>query len=241
MPSIADRLAETRERIAAAAGRGGRPGAPVRLVAVAKTASADGLRQAWSAGQREFGHNRVQALAVHQAVLPEAHWHLIGPLQRNKAGDALALAGTIQTVGDRRIAERLDRLRAAGGELPPFPVLVQLNLSPEDGRYGCPAESLPALLEFLAGLARLEARGLMTLGPQGAGENRLRRHFAALKLLAEANAARGLLPAAPELSMGMSEDYEIAVEEGATLVRVGRAVFPPVTEREPERPADEPF
>jgi len=236
MPDLADRLADIRARIAAAAARAGRDPAAVRLVAVAKTASPEDLRQAWRAGQRDFGHNRVQALAEHHAVLPEARWHLIGPLQRNKAGEALALASTIQTVGDLRIAERLQRLLEARGADRRCPVLVQVNLSPEDGRYGCDAEALPPLLESLGALDRLQPRGLMTLGPRGAGPGRLRQHFAALRLLAEGAAGRGQFPPCPELSMGMTEDYEIAVEEGATLVRVGRAIFPPVAEREPERP-----
>jgi pyridoxal phosphate enzyme (YggS family) len=234
MESLASRFAEVRRRIAAAAGRSGRPADAVELVAVAKTADADALRAAWAAGQRRFGHNRVQALAAHHAVLPEAEWHLIGPLQRNKAGDALALARVVQTVGDRRIAARLERLVAARGGDPPG-VLVQVNLTPEDGRYGCAAAELPALLRDLAA-APFPVRGLMTLGPHGAEEGVLRRHFAALRELGVAAAEEGTLPASPVLSMGMTEDYEIAIEEGATLVRVGRALFPPGAIGEPGRP-----
>ncbi len=233
MEPLASRLAEVRQRIDAAAARSGRDGAAVELVAVAKTADAAALRAAWDAGQRAFGHNRVQALAAHHAVLPAAEWHLIGPLQRNKAGDALGLASVVQTVGDRRIAERLARLLEARGAAP-LPVLVQVNLTPDDGRYGCTAEALPALLEHLAG-GPFAVRGLMTLGPHGAAEGALRRHFAALRELARA-AAGSALPASPALSMGMTEDYEIAIEEGATLVRVGRALFPPGAIGEPGRP-----
>lgn len=229
MSAVASRLAVLRARIAAAAARGGRPPDAVRIVAVAKTATPADLRAAWDAGLRDFGHNRVQALRAHHAVLPAARWHLIGPLQRNKAADALALVSMIQTVADTRLAERLQRLLEARGGAA-MPVLVQVNPRPADGRAGCSPAELPALLAAFSAWPALAPRGLMTLAGAGAAPGELRRHFAGVRELAERATADGLLPPAPELSMGMSDDFEIAVAEGATLVRLGRALFPPADE-----------
>lgn len=234
---VAARLDVVRARIAAAALRSGRDPARVRLVAVAKTAGADELRAAWDAGQRAFAHNRVQSLVHDYALLPQAEWHAIGPLQGNKVRDALACAAWVQTVGEARTAARLARALAASELARPaaaaarLPVLLQANLQPEDGRYGCPLEGLADLAREVAGWPALETRGLMTIAEAGAGEPRLRAAFARLREGAEKLAQRGLLPSEPELSMGMSDDFEIAVEEGATLVRVGRTIFPPAIER----------
>ena len=226
MSTVAQRLNEVQERIAAAARRGGRDPAAVRLVAVAKTAEPADLRAAWEAGQRAFGHNRLQALEAHAAVLPEAEWHFLGPVQGKKARRVRELAAWIETVGETTTAARLERhARAAGNGR--RCVLLQVNLTPEDGRYGCRAEELPELARFVAAREGLDCRGLMTIAPQGAAEPELRSHFVRLRTLAGEDSVSAALPAAPELSMGMTEDFEIAVEEGATLVRVGRAVFPP--------------
>lgn len=213
-------------RIAAAAARAGRSADRIRLVAVAKTADEDGLRAAWEAGQRHYAHNRVQRLVEHHAVLPEAAWHLVGPLQRNKARKAVERVSCIETVASVKLADALDRL-AAELRADPLPVLVQVNLTPEDGRAGVDRAALAPLLEQLAELAHLRVDGLMTIATQGADEDALRRHFAGLRELAARRPEAALLPPDPELSMGMSDDFEIAVEEGATLVRVGRALFPP--------------
>ncbi len=229
---FADRLRAVRERIAEAAARAGRDPDEVAVVAVAKTADADALREAWAAGHRRFGHNRVQPLEEHHAVLPEAEWHGIGPLQGRKVRRALRLLSVLQTVGEERTAERLERA-LADPEVPVqvverrLPVLLQVNLHPEDGRYGTPPERLEALAKRVAELPHLEARGLMTLARAGADEAELRATFAGLRELGEALSDRGLLPTRPELSMGMSDDFPVAVEEGATLVRIGRALFPP--------------
>lgn len=222
---VPERLHRVRERIAAAAARAGRPAAAVRLVAVAKTATPAGLRAAWEAGQRDFGHNRIQWLERDRRLLPEARWHAIGPLQGNKVRRAVAAAALLHAVGEARTASRIQRA-AEALDRQAVPILVQVNLTPEDGRYGCRREELAPLLRELVGLDRLRPRGLMTLAPQGAPEDVLRRHFGTLRELAMRYAGEGLLPEAPELSMGMTEDFEVAVEEGATLVRVGRAVFP---------------
>ncbi|MAW59654.1 MAG: YggS family pyridoxal phosphate-dependent enzyme [Planctomycetes bacterium] len=227
-----DRRAAILDRIAAAASRAGRDPAEVRLVAVAKTAGPASLREAWEAGHRHFAHNRVQPLMEHHEVLPEANWHLIGPLQRNKARKAVERVCMIETVADLKLASSLNRL-AAELRPTPLPVLLQLNLHPADGRPGFPAAggaALDALAAFagqLQGLEHLELQGLMTIAAADADDQALHRHFARVRELGDQLAKMELLPSDPVLSMGMSGDFEIAVEEGATLVRVGRALFPP--------------
>lgn len=222
---FAQRLAAVRVRLDAAARRAGRDPAAVRVLAVAKTATPDALRAAWSSGQRLFAHNRVQALLRDVALLPDAEWHAIGPLQGNKVRDCLLVAACVQTVGETRTVERL--ARAAAARPRPLSVLLQANLDPADGRYGCPLSDLPALARAVAPHPPLALRGLMTIAAAGAPPAALRAGFARLREAAEALTRAGQLPEAPELSMGMSEDYEIAVEEGATLLRLGRALFPP--------------
>ena len=231
--SVASRLAEVRARATAAALRAGRDPQQVRLIAVAKTASAADLREAWAAGQRAFGHNRVQALQRDHALLPEAEWHAIGPLQGNKVRDAIACASWVHTLGELRTAERWARaLRESERARPaPLPVLLQVNLQPEDDRYGCALRDLDALAGAARLLPELELRGLMCIGPAAAAPASLRGLFAQMRNAATKLAAAGVLPWAPELSMGMSEDFEIAIEEGATLIRVGRTIFPPASER----------
>lgn len=230
--SFSERRAALRARIDQAAQRAGRDSARVQLVAVAKTADEASLREAWEAGHRHYGHNRVQALLPHHAVLPDANWHLIGPLQRNKARKAVERVAMIETVAEARLAETLDRL---AGELrtSPLPILLQLNLTPEDGRPGVPMpaaaglDPMMPLLEALQPLHQLELRGLMTVAAATEDAESLRPHFARLRGLADSLVQKQYLRPDPELSMGMSGDFEIAVEEGATLVRLGRALFPP--------------
>ncbi len=211
--------------MAAAARRAGRPEDAARIVAVAKTATAADLHAAWEAGQRAFAHNRVQAMLRDAALLPQAEWHAIGPLQGNKVRDCVGVAAWVQSVGDGRTAARLASACAAANRR--LPVLLQANLQPLDGRYGCPLEELPTLAATVRGHKELDLRGLMTIADPAADAAGLRRGFARLRRSAEGLADAGLLPPRPELSMGMSEDFEIAIEEGATLVRVGRLLFPP--------------
>ncbi len=224
-PNFAARLAEAGTRVRAAAIRAGRDPERVRILAVAKTARPADLQEAWAAGQRLFAHNRVQALSEDAARLPDAEWHMIGPVQGNKVTDCVRLAACVQTVGESKTAGRLERAAALAGRR--LPVLLQVNLQPEDGRYGSPLAELAALARALAPMPHLEARGLMTIAAPDADEAALRAGFARLRDAALELAGAGLLPAAPEISMGMSEDFEIAVEEGATLVRIGRLLFPP--------------
>ncbi|MFQ5750068.1 MAG: YggS family pyridoxal phosphate-dependent enzyme, partial [Planctomycetota bacterium] len=210
-----------------AARRSGRDPGRVRLLAVTKTATPRTMREAWDAGQTDFAHNYVQRLEEQAPCLPpEACWHAIGPLQRNKVRRAIRVAAVIQTVAEAGLASSLERAAEEEGKAP-LAVLAQVNLTPEDGRAGCPPPGLPGLLRHLRSLAAIRCRGLMTLGPQGASDAALHRHFGRLRRLAEESAAAGLLPEEAELSMGMTADFEIAVEEGATMVRIGRALFPP--------------
>jgi pyridoxal phosphate enzyme (YggS family) len=226
MTDTAERLSAVRRRIDQAAAAAGRSGTDVRLVAVAKTATATTLREAWQAGQRCFGHNRVQALEEHREVLPDAEWHLLGPLQGRKVRRGLAAADLFQALGETRTLERMARVLEGSGA-PPYPVLLQVNLHPEDGRYGCPLEQVDALLDQVAASPQLSCVGLMTLALARAEESELRRIFATLHERFRTLQSAGRLGADALLSMGMSGDYVIAVEEGANLVRVGRAIFPP--------------
>lgn len=230
-----DRSAAIQARMEAAAQRSGRAASEVRLVAVAKTATPATLHEAWEAGQRHFAHNRVQPLLEHHAVLPEANWHLIGPLQRNKARKAVERVQCIETLADLKLAHALNRL-AAELRSEPLPVLLQINRQPEDGRPGLafsdPARDRDLIHGFcqeLTVLENLELRGLMTIAAAEADEAELHRHFRGVRELATDLVQNRYLPAQPELSMGMSGDFEIAIEEGATLVRVGRALFPPAS------------
>ncbi|MCH2101493.1 MAG: YggS family pyridoxal phosphate-dependent enzyme [Planctomycetes bacterium] len=231
--SFTDRKDAILARINSAAERAGRKPSEVELVAVAKTATEKLLREAWQAGHRSYGHSRVQPLMAHHAVLPEAAWHLIGPLQRNKSRKAVKRVRMIETLAEIRLAETLNRL-ASELRCEPLPVLLQVNLQPEDGRPGLSwavgdsSEPLHAFAQEVLEFPHLQLRGLMTIAAPGAGESELHRHFARLRELSEELHNHQLLPSSPVLSMGMSGDFEIAIEEGATLVRVGRALFPPV-------------
>jgi pyridoxal phosphate enzyme (YggS family) len=226
-PDFAERLAAVRARIASAARRAGRDAREVRILAVAKTAAPADLDEAWNSGQREFAHNRVQDLLRDAARLPQAVWHAVGPLQGNKVSDCVRVTACIQTVGDALSAERIARALARIERR--MPVLLQVNLQPADGRYGCPLAELVGLAETARAWPQLDVRGLMTIAEAGAPPAILRAGFARLREAAERLAGAGCLPPRPELSMGMSDDYEIAVEEGANLVRIGRVLFPPTS------------
>lgn len=224
-PSYAP-LEALRERVANAAVRAGRDPASIQILGITKTATVETLQMAWEGGLRSFGHNHVQALAKHHACLPEAEWHLVGPLQSNKARQALPLLQHLHTLTTARLAKRLHRGIEALPR-PPLNILVQVNVA-EDQRHGLPPLEVLPFLESLQILKHLRPRGLMTLAPQIADSTQLRNHFSKLRCLAEEALREGLLPSGPELSMGMSQDFEDAIAEGATLVRIGRAIFPVV-------------
>ncbi|HEY4189825.1 MAG TPA: YggS family pyridoxal phosphate-dependent enzyme [Candidatus Limnocylindrales bacterium] len=212
------------ERIGLAAARADRDAADVTLVAVSKTVAADRVQAAIDAGLSILGENRVQEAAAKVPATHDATWHLIGPLQSNKAGRAVELFDVIESVDSLDLARRLDRLAGERRFGRPLPVLLQVNVADDPAKAGfTPAGVVDALPEILA-LANLSTHGLMTIGGLVEAPEAARPTFRALReLSAELRAANtGLGPA---LSMGMSDDFEVAVEEGATIVRVGRALF----------------
>ncbi len=226
-PEIAA-FAAARERVLAtvadACARVGRDPAGVTLVAVTKTIPAEWLVAAVAAGLTTLGENRVQEGEAKAGAVSGATWHLIGPLQSNKAKRALAVFAVIESVNSVELAERLDRLAAEvrPGEL--VPVLLQVNVDRDAAKSGFDPEDLERGLEELDRCGHLDVRGLMTVGRLVDDPEAARETFVGLRRLSERLRSRwaGL---GPELSMGMSDDYSIAVEEGATIVRVGRALF----------------
>lgn len=231
--SIADRLGEIRARIAAAARSAGRDPASVRLVAVSKTFPIEAIAEAAAAGQRDFGENRVQEALqkLEQALqkLPGSadqsiRWHLLGHLQSNKARKAAAAFAMIQSVDSVELIRRLDQAAAESGRAPEL--LIQVDLAGEATKFGAPPAEVPRLLEAAAACRAARVVGLMTLPPAPEKPEDSRPWFRRLRELRDAWLAAGV-PAAMlrELSMGMSGDFEVAVEESATIVRVGTAIF----------------
>ena len=215
-------------RIAAAAARSGRDATAVQLVGISKTVPLDRVAAAAAAGLTSMGENRVQEAAPKVAALPGVEWHLVGQLQGNKAGRAIELFDVIQSVDSVALAERLSRL---AGERT-VRILLQVNIDSDPAKSGFPASDLDVDLDRVLGLPGLRVEGLMTVGRLVEHAEDARPTFVALRRLSEElRQADGRL--GPELSMGMSDDFEVAVEEGATIVRVGRALFgarPPVGE-----------
>ncbi len=224
LPELARNIEAVRECIAAAAARAGRDAASVTLIAVSKTVPLERLRGIDVAGATDLGENRVQEAAAKIEALGRAvSWHLVGHLQRNKARAAVALFDLIHSVNDVELAAALDRHASALGKRQR--VLFQVNVSGEESKGGFDPAALPAVAERLAALPSLQPEGLMTIAPQGVGDAELRRVFGALRALHGQLAPAFGVERWRQLSMGMSDDYQAAVEEGATLVRVGRAIF----------------
>ena len=221
------------ERIAGACARVGRDPAGVRLVAVSKTVPPDRIRAAVAAGLTVLGENRVQELETKVPLVPGATWHLIGPLQSNKARRAVEAADIIETVDSVELARRIDRLVREVRGLPPtgpvpaasrIRVLVQANVDDDPAKAGFEPTGLRASLGALLDLEALEVAGLMTVGRLVVEPEAARPTFRRLADLS--TELRSIDPRlGPELSMGMTVDYPVAVEEGATIVRVGRALF----------------
>ena len=212
------------ERIADACARAGRGPGDVTLVAVSKTVAAEALRDAVAAGLSLLGENRVQEGVAKAPEVPGARWHLVGPLQSNKARRALEVFEAIESVDSVDLARRLDRLAA---EIHPgrrYPVLLEVNVDGDPAKAGfAPADLAPAL-DQIAELPGLDVRGLMTIGRLVERADDARPTFRALRETSDRLRAAGA-PLGGELSMGMTDDFEVAVEEGATIVRVGRALF----------------
>jgi pyridoxal phosphate enzyme (YggS family) len=212
------------DRIAFACARAGRDPAGVTLVAVSKTVDAERLRTAVAAGLTVLGENRVQEGETKRPEVPGARWELIGPLQSNKARKALETFERIQTVDSVGLAERLDRLAAEVRPGAPYPILVQVNVDDDPAKAGLPPTGVGAALDAIAALPNLVAEGLMTIGRFVSDPEVARSTFAGLRELSS-RLRDGGAPLGPALSMGMTDDYGVAVEEGATIVRVGRALF----------------
>jgi len=226
-------------RIAATARRAGRDPAEVTLVAVSKTHPASLVGEAAAAGLGDFGENRVQEAETKAAELrtgsPGVRWHLIGHLQPNKARRAVRLFDLIHSVDSAALVERLERICMEEGR-DGLDVLVQVDLAGEETKSGAAEAELPAVFEALGRCRRLSCRGLMLLPPFFEQAERVRPYFRRLRELRDEWGGRGAFGGRRgELSMGMSHDYELAVEEGATLVRVGTAIF---GERPAGRPAE---
>ncbi len=229
MSSLRERLEEVRNRVALAAQRAGRLPSEVRLVAVSKTMAPEVILEAYRLGQKEFGENRVQELRNKRPVLDQsgamvdARWHLIGHLQSNKAKLAVQLSDIIQSVDSVKLAGLLDAHAGVLGKR--LPVLLQVDFSSLPQRAGFSPEELSAAVGELAALPHLEIQGLMTIAPLGLEEEGLRAVFRRLRLLRDQLAARHPDVEWRHLSMGMSDDFEVAIEEGSTIVRIGRAIF----------------
>lgn len=222
--AIPANLLRVRERIAAAAARSGRPPEDVTLIAVSKMCPAEAIRAAFEAGQRDFGENRVQEFEGKRAQLSDvaANWHLIGHLQGNKARRAAHLFGSIDSLDAEPLARRLDA--AAHAEARRLSVLIEVHLGGEQTKSGVAEADLPALAEAAAALPNLHLRGLMSIPPFSENARDARPHFRRLRDLRD-GLARRLGRPLPVLSMGMSHDFEIAIEEGSTEVRIGAAIF----------------
>lgn len=226
------RIAQVRATIAAAARRAGREADSVTLVAVSKTVGPARVAAAARLGLRHFGENRVQEAdaklaaldaLLHPAELRSLHWHLIGHLQTNKARLATNRFALIESVDSPRLASTLGRLGSGRGE--PVDVLLEVNVGREASKFGLLPEDVPAAFSEIIDRPGIRVRGLMTVAPLVAAPEDARPYFRALRVLRDNLAADHPQVALTELSMGMTGDYPVAIEEGATIVRVGRAIF----------------
>ena len=219
MPGIAERLADLRQRIDAAVTAAARMPGEVALLAVSKTFTAEDVAEAYAVGQRLFGESRQQEAAPKIATLPaDIVWHFIGGLQRNKARKVLADFACIHSVDSLRLAEHLDRIAGEEGKRPQ--VYLEVNVAGEESKGGFSHTELASSADALASFSKLEILGLMAIPPEGDS----RRWFAATRELRDQlRSSTGL--ALPGLSMGMSGDFEAAIAEGSTIVRVGSALF----------------
>ncbi len=218
---ISQRLTNVRERVAAAARRASRPPNAVRLLAASKRQPVEAIEQAYAAGQREFGENYVQELVRKQQALkhlPELRFHLIGHLQRNKARHAAPCVASVHSIDSPAVARELDRRLALVGRR--VEVFVEVNLAEEPSKSGCSLQDLSSVIEGVTHCPQLELVGLMTIPPATPSPEQARPYFRELHELSLCQPVP-----LPRLSMGMTADFEIAIEEGATDVRVGTALF----------------
>ncbi|MFA6715174.1 MAG: YggS family pyridoxal phosphate-dependent enzyme [Victivallales bacterium] len=223
MDYIKENLFEIRENVAVAARKAGRDPESVKLIAVSKTFPAEAVQSAYDAGQRRFGENRVQDLALKNAALPDdIEWHMIGHLQSNKVKLAVENAAYIHAVDSVKLLQKIDRTAGELGRSPK--ILLEVNISGEESKFGADAEAAAKLVKNALECKNASVVGLMTMAPFGAAERELHFVFGSLRRLRdELQNEFGLN--LPELSMGMSGDFETAIEEGATLVRIGTSIF----------------
>jgi PLP dependent protein len=225
---IAARVSEIRDRIGLAADRAGRQAGDVRLVAVSKTYPIECVRAAADAGQQDFGENRVQEALQKIAAAPDllVRWHLIGHLQSNKAKKAAGPFACIHSIDSVGLLRDVDRAAAEAGATPD--ALIQVDLAGEETKFGAPEDQVRAIVGAAAGCRAVRLAGLMILPPYFDDPEEVRPYFARLRQLRDRLRADGVpADSLRELSMGMSHDFEVAVEEGATIVRVGTAIFGP--------------
>ena len=228
MVEIAENVARIRERIAAACRRAGRQPEEIRLVAVSKTVPPDLIRQAYEAGVRDFGENRVQEAAAKRPALSDltVTWHLVGHLQTNKAKPARELFHWVHSIDSAKLAQKLHQAAVCSGER--LQVLIQVHLGDEPTKSGVGEGEVLKVVEEVSRLETLEVCGLMTLPPFFENPEDVRPCFRRLHELARSIEARRLPNVSmQDLSMGMSHDFDVAIEEGATIVRVGTAIFGP--------------
>ena len=226
MSPIAENLHAVRSRVDAAARRAGRDPGDVTLVAVSKTFAAGAVREAWAAGQREFGENKVQEglQKISDTADIEIRWHLIGHLQSNKVRKAAGPFACIHSVDSVDLLRRLDHAALEHGSRPE--VLVQVDLAGETTKFGAPSEQARLVVDAALGAQAVTLAGLMVLPPWNDDQEQTRPWFVQLRELRDRWVADGLpRQALRHLSMGMSHDFEAAIEEGATIVRVGTAIF----------------
>lgn len=227
--SISSNIADVREGVARAAARVRRQPEEITLMAVSKTVEPDRIRAAYEAGLRVFGENRVQEFAGKSeslAELKDAEWHLIGHLQSNKAGKAAELFRAIDSVDSLRLAEKLNQAAQQSGKT--LSVLIEIKVGAEESKSGIPLDSpeVDQILQAASRLDRLQIRGLMTVPPYTENPQSARNYFRCLRDLRDEIARRNLPRVQMDvLSMGMSHDFEVAIEEGSTCVRVGAAIF----------------
>jgi pyridoxal phosphate enzyme (YggS family) len=224
--SVRENLARIQERIARAAARAGRKAEEITLIAVSKTHPASAIRETYEAGVRHFGENRVQEWEGKRAGTEglAATWHLIGHLQSNKTARAAKLFHSIDSIDDFAIAQRLDRARSEAGITGRVRVLIEVRVAPEESKSGAEISELAALAERCAELPRLQLVGLMCIPPFLEKAEQVRPYFRRLRDLRD-GLTREFGIDLPVLSMGMSHDFEEAIEEGATEVRLGTALF----------------
>lgn len=219
MKTVAEKLSAVREEMKKACARCGRDVSEVTLVAVTKTVSPDLIRQAMDCGADVLGENRVQELCEKYPLLGGATWHLIGHLQTNKVKQAIGKAALIHSVDSLHLAQEIDRAAKKAGIVQQ--ILLELNISGEESKYGLTIDEIPSIIKGIDSLENVAFKGFMTMAPFGASEEELHKIFGQARAVFEEYKTRG----AEILSMGMSGDFPIAIEEGATHIRVGSAIF----------------